>query len=82
MTAVAPLSFRHPPEGGLVSCIVTYRNSGITSATNVSIVDAATTLLDDPAQYERMARRHNPYGDGHASGRIVRIIERFLSEGA
>ncbi len=46
------------------------------------IVAEAATLLDDPARYEQMTRRHNPYGDGHASGRIVRIIERFLSEGA
>jgi UDP-N-acetylglucosamine 2-epimerase (non-hydrolysing) len=46
------------------------------------ILIEATTLLDDPAQYEQMTRRHNPYGDGHASEQIVRITERFLSEGA
>jgi UDP-N-acetylglucosamine 2-epimerase (non-hydrolysing) len=45
------------------------------------IVAEAVTLLDDAAQYEQMTRRHNPYGDGHASGRIVKIVERFLSEG-
>ncbi|MGC1380725.1 MAG: UDP-N-acetylglucosamine 2-epimerase (non-hydrolyzing) [Candidatus Baltobacteraceae bacterium] len=35
------------------------------------IVGAATKLLDDPAAYAKMARAMNPYGDGHASERIV-----------
>lgn len=39
------------------------------------IVDAAATLLDDAGAYEAMARAVNPYGDGRASGRIVRAIE-------
>ena len=30
----------------------------------------ASRLLDDATEYQRMARRHNPYGDGHASERI------------
>lgn len=34
------------------------------------IVSEVTRLLDDPAAYESMARAHNPYGDGLASGRI------------
>src|ERR1700728_3833449 len=34
------------------------------------IVAAAETLLEDPAEFERMSRAHNPYGDGHASERI------------
>lgn len=37
----------------------------------------AQILLDDAHTYERMARAHNPYGDGLASGRIV---ERLLKE--
>jgi UDP-N-acetylglucosamine 2-epimerase (non-hydrolysing) len=36
------------------------------------IVAEAERLLDDPAAYAAMARSHNPYGDGRASGRIVR----------
>ena len=31
-------------------------------------------LLDDPAEYERMSRVHNPYGDGRASVRIAEAI--------
>jgi UDP-N-acetylglucosamine 2-epimerase (non-hydrolysing) len=37
----------------------------------VAIVDAAARLLGDRAVYERMSRATNPYGDGHASARIV-----------
>jgi UDP-N-acetylglucosamine 2-epimerase (non-hydrolysing) len=36
-----------------------------------AIVREASTLLDDPEAYRTMARRHNPYGDGHASERIA-----------
>ena len=36
-----------------------------------AIVREASTLLDDPEAYRAMARRHNPYGDGHASPRIA-----------
>ncbi len=35
------------------------------------IVDAASRLLRDEAEYARMARAVNPYGDGRASERIV-----------
>jgi UDP-N-acetylglucosamine 2-epimerase (non-hydrolysing) len=38
------------------------------------IVKDATRLLDDPAAYEAMARAHNPFGDGRASERIVRLL--------
>jgi len=31
-------------------------------------------LLDDPVAYEKMALAHNPYGDGHAAERIVKIM--------
>jgi UDP-N-acetylglucosamine 2-epimerase (non-hydrolysing) len=35
------------------------------------IVAEASRLLDDPADYARMARAENPFGDGHAAERIV-----------
>ncbi len=38
------------------------------------IVAAAERLLSDAAEYERMARAVNPYGDGHAAERIVRFL--------
>jgi UDP-N-acetylglucosamine 2-epimerase (non-hydrolysing) len=41
------------------------------------IVREASTLLDDPEAYQAMARRHNPYGDGHASERIADAIVNF-----
>lgn len=34
----------------------------------------AKNLLDNPAEYDRMAKAVNPYGDGHASERIIRAI--------
>jgi len=34
----------------------------------------ARLLLDDAEEYQRMARSVNPYGDGHASKRIVEAI--------
>lgn len=40
-----------------------------------SVGDAFGQLLDDPAEYERMSRASNPYGDGHASERIADILE-------
>jgi UDP-N-acetylglucosamine 2-epimerase (non-hydrolysing) len=38
------------------------------------IVAEAARLLDDEAEYARITRIHNPYGDGHASERIAAII--------
>jgi UDP-N-acetylglucosamine 2-epimerase (non-hydrolysing) len=40
------------------------------------IVSTAGHLLDAPAACEQMRRRHNPYGDGHASRRIVEELRR------
>lgn len=38
------------------------------------IVAETTRLLEDPIEYERMARAVNPFGDGHAAERIVRSL--------
>lgn len=38
------------------------------------IVSEIFTLLDDSVAYSTMARAHNPFGDGHASQRIARIV--------
>ena len=38
----------------------------------------AKTLLTDEVEYSKMAKAVNPYGDGHASERIVKaIVEKF-----
>ncbi|KQR86217.1 non-hydrolyzing UDP-N-acetylglucosamine 2-epimerase [Sphingomonas sp. Leaf343] len=38
------------------------------------IVSEVFTLLDDSDAYAAMARAHNPFGDGHASARIGKVI--------
>ncbi len=43
--------------------------------TDVSnIVTGIFTLLDDKAAYEKMARAHNPFGDGKSARRIVELL--------
>ncbi len=44
------------------------------------IYSMAKTLLTDSAEYAKMARAVNPYGDGHASERIVDAIIRKYKE--
>ena len=39
-----------------------------------AIVSETSRLLDDAEAYERMAQAINPYGDGHASERIVDVL--------
>lgn len=39
-----------------------------------TIVTEISTLLDDTAAYEAMARAHNPFGDGHSARRIVELL--------
>mgnify|MGYP003441305728 CR=1 FL=1 len=42
------------------------------------IYDMAKTLLNDKDEYNKMAKAVNPYGDGHASERIVKaIIDKY-----
>jgi UDP-N-acetylglucosamine 2-epimerase (non-hydrolysing) len=41
------------------------------------IVAEAGVLLDQPDEYERRSRIHNPYGDGHASERIEAALHCF-----
>jgi len=42
------------------------------------ITSNANRLLDDPAAYRGMAEKHNPYGDGRASARIVEELSRHV----
>jgi UDP-N-acetylglucosamine 2-epimerase (non-hydrolysing) len=62
---------------------VTERPEGVTAGTAVvvgtnrdRIVSVASELLTSKEAYDRMANAVNPYGDGHASGRIVAALER------
>ncbi len=60
------------PEGIAAGCAM------LVGTDEKRILDAAQTLLTDDAAYQRMARAQNPYGDGHASERIVKILEAGL----
>jgi UDP-N-acetylglucosamine 2-epimerase (non-hydrolysing) len=42
------------------------------------IVAEAMRLLDDPDEYVRMSRTHNPYGDGRACDRIAAVLWQTL----
>ena len=44
-----------------------------------TIAAEAARLLDDPEEYRRRARIHNPYGDGKASARIRDVLATRLS---
>ena len=44
---------------------------------SAAIVDSVTTLLENHNEYQRMAYAHNPYGDGHASEKIVDFLNKF-----
>jgi len=43
-----------------------------------SIVDEASRLLSDASAYEAMSRAVNPFGDGHASQRILALCREYL----
>jgi UDP-N-acetylglucosamine 2-epimerase (non-hydrolysing) len=44
-----------------------------------TVVKAAGRLLDDPREYDRRSRIHNPYGDGHASERIAAFLSAYFA---
>jgi len=64
---------------------LTERPEGVEAGTAVvvgtdreRIVSVASELLTSPEAYARMANAVNPYGDGHASDRIlVALADRF-----
>lgn len=43
------------------------------------IFETAAGLLSDRAAYEAMAKAINPFGDGHASDRIVQIVQQYFN---
>jgi UDP-N-acetylglucosamine 2-epimerase (non-hydrolysing) len=42
------------------------------------IISEVSHLLTDSHSYGEMARAHNPYGDGQATGRIIQVCRKFL----
>lgn len=47
-----------------------------------TIVTEISTLLDNTAAYEAMARAHNPFGDGRAARRIVELLANEIGQEA
>lgn len=41
----------------------------------MKIVEETSRLLEDEAEYARMSKSHNPYGDGKATERIIQILQ-------
>ena len=71
----------------LVMRDTTERPEGVAAGTAIltgpqaeEIARQATRLLTDPEAYGAMARARNPYGDGHAAGRIVEALKRYFLE--
>ena len=61
------------PEGITAGCAL------LVGTDERRIVDNAQMLLSDAATYERMSHAQNPYGDGHAAERIVKILDEHLA---
>lgn len=49
---------------------------GLVGAHQARIVAGVSRLLDDQGHYQRMAKAHNPYGDGQACDRIAQILRQ------
>ncbi len=60
------------PEG------VAAGTSRLVGVSRQGIVAEASRLLESPEEYRRMTGHPNPYGDGHASDRIVAHVAEFL----
>jgi UDP-N-acetylglucosamine 2-epimerase (non-hydrolysing) len=65
----------------------TERPEGVTAGTlkvigtkTQTVKDAMLGLLNDPQEYHAMASARNPYGDGHAAERIVRVSREFFTQ--
>ncbi|MEI2423132.1 UDP-N-acetylglucosamine 2-epimerase, partial [Arthrospira platensis SPKY2] len=42
------------------------------------MLSVASVLLSDRSAYERMATAINPFGDGHAAQRIVKVVSNYF----
>lgn len=63
---------------------VTERQEGVDAGTAIlvgtnrkKIISHAQRLLDDPKYYAKIAKATNPYGDGKASQRIVKLLHKI-----
>ena len=46
-----------------------------------NVIREASRLLEDPAAYQSMIAKHNPYGDGRAAERIIQAILHYFKLG-
>ena len=44
------------------------------------LVEAVFELLNDEKKYRQMEQAEVPFGDGHASEKILKIVEKYLSQ--
>ncbi|MDL2324298.1 UDP-N-acetylglucosamine 2-epimerase (non-hydrolyzing) [Ruminococcaceae bacterium OttesenSCG-928-A16] len=44
-----------------------------------AIVTECSNLLQNPAQYQKMSKANNPYGDGHAAEKITDILQERIA---
>ena len=71
------LVLRHTTERPEAVDAGTARLIGTSAST---VLRETSRLLSDPAAYNAMARAVNPFGDGHASQRIVAACRQFLQQ--
>jgi UDP-N-acetylglucosamine 2-epimerase (non-hydrolysing) len=45
-----------------------------------AIVTEVSTLLENKQAYEKMSRAHNPYGDGKATQRHIKALEKYFTQ--
>jgi UDP-N-acetylglucosamine 2-epimerase (non-hydrolysing) len=50
----------------------------LVGAESAAIIRETMRLLDDPAAYRAMSEATNPYGDGHATPRILAAIRHYF----
>ena len=53
---------------------VTAGTARVVGTSRERVMGEVARLLEDPAEYARMAHAANPFGDGHAAGRIVAAL--------
>ena len=59
---------------------VTYGTVKLVGTDKDNIVNTAQLLLDDKNEYDKMAKSVNPYGDGHASERIIKALKEIFCQ--
>jgi UDP-N-acetylglucosamine 2-epimerase (non-hydrolysing) len=52
----------------------------LVGTTERSVYEAANALLTNPQLYSAMSQPQSPYGDGHASARIAKVIEERFGD--